>query len=251
MQRNVVPSQYPTMTIMESPAFSYAGAIKREAPSPPEDEPMNPPEWAVKRERPSPESQPQEVEEELLPETSSSERNFNLTPPEGAGKAAGTSTSIAANDGEDERTSSSSSPSWITTPRSEGESPSPSSNLCKELVTSDYRSGSDVISGLIRLYDDKYTSVSFGPTLLKEIVMASILGVGLSAGASIQGYRLMIERVRRVAQGSDSFSRLPAPFQRMLLHRNADMMVMLQCAYFFKTNQQGGEQVSRKSISAI
>ncbi len=97
-------------------------------------------------------------------------------------------------------------------------------------------------------YNTHYKSVNFGPTLLKEIIMCSLFGVNISPAAAMAAYRLMIERVARVAYGADIFKRLPAPAQSVLLRSNADLMVLLQGALFFHTGTQGLDQASLMAL---
>ncbi len=102
-----------------------------------------------------------------------------------------------------------------------------------------------VVTHLSEMYDMRYKSVSFGANLLKEMMLSSLCGVPLSAEASVASYRLMVERVSKVAKGSDEFVSLPAGIQEELLRRNADAMVILQGSSFFQGETNGVEQVCR------
>ena len=52
-------------------------------------------------------------------------------------------------------------------------------------------------------------------------------------------YRLMIQRVARVAQNFSDFLDLPTIAQTTLLKNNADMIVSLRGAVFFEMKKQG------------
>ena len=56
-------------------------------------------------------------------------------------------------------------------------------------------------------------------------------------------YRLMIQRVTRVAQSFNDFLDLPAITQTTLLKNNADMIVSLRGAVFFEIKKQGLDQI--------
>ena len=56
-------------------------------------------------------------------------------------------------------------------------------------------------------------------------------------------YRLMIQRVTRVAQSFNDFLDLPAITQTTLLKNNADMIVSLRGAVFFENKKQGLDQI--------
>ena len=56
-------------------------------------------------------------------------------------------------------------------------------------------------------------------------------------------YRLMIQRVTRVAQSFNDFLDLPAITQTTLLKDNADMIVSLRGAVFFENKKQGLDQI--------
>jgi uncharacterized protein YaaW (UPF0174 family) len=50
--------------------------------------------------------------------------------------------------------------------------------------------------------DPKFPIVFSGEELIKEMVMSSVFGVPLSVNATMTAYRLMIQRVTKVAQVS-------------------------------------------------
>ncbi len=102
---------------------------------------------------------------------------------------------------------------------------------------------STIVSHLSEAYDSQYSSVPFGANLLKEIILCSLCGVPISAETSITSYRLMIERVAKVAGGSSMFTSLPHRYRSALLRHNADMMVLLQGALFFQKSTGGFDQV--------
>ena len=92
-------------------------------------------------------------------------------------------------------------------------------------------------------HDVQYKSVAFGEELIKEMVMASVFGVPLSTTAAMTGYRLMIQRVTKVAQAQDLFLDLPHKVQSSLLKQNADLLVSLRGAVFFEDKKKGLDQI--------
>jgi hypothetical protein len=56
------------------------------------------------------------------------------------------------------------------------------------------------------------------------MVMSSVFKVPLSPSATMTAYRLMIQRVTKVAQGFDPFINLPYKMQSTLLKHNADLV---------------------------
>lgn len=99
------------------------------------------------------------------------------------------------------------------------------------------------IQAISQLHDFNYKSISFGEQLIKEMVMSSVFKVPLSPSATMSAYRLMIQRVTRVAQGLDSFINLPYKIQSMLLKQNADLIVSLRGAVFFEKRKGGLDQI--------
>jgi len=73
--------------------------------------------------------------------------------------------------------------------------------------------------------------------------MSSVFKIPLSPNATMTAYRLMIQRVTRVAQGLDSFINLPCKVQSMLLKQNADLIVSLRGAVFFEKRKGGLDQI--------
>ena len=55
---------------------------------------------------------------------------------------------------------------------------------------------------LSKAHDDQYRSVPFGEELIKEMVMASVFSLPLSQNSAMTAYKLMIQRVTKVAQAS-------------------------------------------------
>ena len=53
----------------------------------------------------------------------------------------------------------------------------------------------------------------FGEELIKEMVMASVFSLPLSQNSAMKGYKLMIQRVTKVAQASQSISSASQRFQ--------------------------------------
>jgi len=101
----------------------------------------------------------------------------------------------------------------------------------------------EAISRIAYLHDRSYKSVNFGEDLIKEMVFSSVCGIPLSAKSTMTAYRLMIQRVHRVATGFDPFSNLSLRTQSALLKHNADLVVSLRGAIFFERRKQGLDQI--------
>ena len=96
----------------------------------------------------------------------------------------------------------------------------------------------NVITQISQSHDRRYKSVSFGEELIKEMLFSSVFGVPLKANAALTAYRLMIQRVHRVATAFSPFSSLSLKSQSILLRHNADLVVSLRGAIFFEQNKQ-------------
>ena len=92
-------------------------------------------------------------------------------------------------------------------------------------------------------HDSVYQSVNFGEVLIKEMLMCSMFGVAMSMSAAIQGYRLQVERITRIANSIKCFTNLQKDDQVALLKENADLFVSLCGAIFFDKNKKGVDQV--------
>nr|AID52839.1 nuclear receptor [Tigriopus japonicus] len=92
-------------------------------------------------------------------------------------------------------------------------------------------------------HDKFYRSVAFGEELIKELVMCSVFGLPLSPNQAMTAYRLMIQRVTKVAQGFEPFNRLDRHAQKALLKTNADLMVSLRGGVFFDEKKKGIDQI--------
>jgi len=96
---------------------------------------------------------------------------------------------------------------------------------------------------LVNDHDTVYHSVNFGEVLIKEMLMCSMFGVAMSTSAAIQGYRLQVERITRIANSLKCFTILHKKDQVVLLKENADLLVSLQGAMFFDKRKKGVDQV--------
>ena len=96
---------------------------------------------------------------------------------------------------------------------------------------------------LVLDHDKVYHSVNFGEVLIKEMLMCSMFGVAMSTSAAIQGYRLQVERITRIANSSKCFTNLRKADQVILLKENADLLVSLRGAIFFDTKKKGVDQI--------
>jgi len=134
-------------------------------------------------------------------------------------------------------------PSDYDSEDSESERAGPSAHLPSapaEEITADELAQ---IKSIARTHDINYKSVNFGEELIKEMVMSSVFGVPLSVSATMNAYRLMIQRVTKVAQGFDLFTNLPHHVQSTLLKNNADTIVSLRGAVFFEKRKKGFDQI--------
>jgi hypothetical protein len=75
------------------------------------------------------------------------------------------------------------------------------------------------------------------------MLFSSVCGVPLSVNSSITAYRLMIQRINRVATGFGPFQSLNFKSQGVLLKHNADLVVSLRGAVFMEVNKQGLDQI--------
>lgn len=96
---------------------------------------------------------------------------------------------------------------------------------------------------LVTEHDERYRSVNFGEELIKEMIMCSMFGIPVSTSAAINGYRLSVERITRIAHNLDCFTDLPKNDQNNLLKENADLLVNLRGAIFFDRKKKGVDQV--------
>merc|ERR1719350_2576667 len=96
---------------------------------------------------------------------------------------------------------------------------------------------------LVKDHDERYRSVNFGEELIKEMIMCSMFGIPVSTSAAINGYRLSVERITRIAHNLDCFTDLPKNDQNNLLKENADLLVNLRGAIFFDRKKKGVDQV--------
>ena len=70
-----------------------------------------------------------------------------------------------------------------------------------------------------------------------------MFGVSMSTSAAIQGYRLQVERITRIANSLKCFTNLQKVDQVALLKENADLLVSLRGAIFFDKKKKGVDQV--------
>eukprot|EP00092_Neocalanus_flemingeri_P045881 GFUD01051470.1.p1 GENE.GFUD01051470.1~~GFUD01051470.1.p1 ORF type:complete len:682 (-),score=136.96 GFUD01051470.1:677-2722(-) len=96
---------------------------------------------------------------------------------------------------------------------------------------------------LVSDHDTVYHSVNFGEVIIKEMLMCSMFGVPVSTSAAIQGYRLQVERITRIANSLRCFTELKKVDQVTLLKENADLLVSLRGALFFDKKKKGVDQV--------
>eukprot|EP00092_Neocalanus_flemingeri_P048275 GFUD01055016.1.p1 GENE.GFUD01055016.1~~GFUD01055016.1.p1 ORF type:complete len:258 (-),score=45.94 GFUD01055016.1:601-1278(-) len=70
-----------------------------------------------------------------------------------------------------------------------------------------------------------------------------MFGVTVSTSTAIQGYRLQIERITRVANSLKCFTNLQKVDQVAVLKENADLLVSLHGAIFFDEKKKGMDQL--------
>ena len=100
-----------------------------------------------------------------------------------------------------------------------------------------------VMDTMVVQYEKCYCSVNFGEGLIKEMIMCSMFGTPVSTSAAIQGYRMIIERVTKIADNLPAFTDLTREDRDSLLKENADLVVSLRGAIFFDPDKLGIEQV--------
>jgi len=99
------------------------------------------------------------------------------------------------------------------------------------------------IERIVRDHDTVYFSVNFGEVLIKEMLMCSMFGVQVSSSAALQGYKLQVERITRIANSLPAFNNLVKADQNALLKENADLIVSLRGAIFFDKKKKGIDQI--------
>jgi len=102
---------------------------------------------------------------------------------------------------------------------------------------------SQEIERIVRDHDTVYFSVNFGEVLIKEMLMCSMFGVQVSSSAALQGYKLQVERITRIANSLPAFTNLVKADQNALLKENADLIVSLRGAIFFDKKKKGIDQI--------
>merc|ERR1712090_52009 len=70
---------------------------------------------------------------------------------------------------------------------------------------------------LVKQHNERYRSVNCGEELIKEMIMCSMFGIPVSTSAAINGYRLSVERITRIAHNLECFTDLPKIDQNNLL----------------------------------
>jgi len=99
------------------------------------------------------------------------------------------------------------------------------------------------IRRLADAHDKQYRSVPFGEELIKEMVMASVFSLPLSPNSAMTAYKLMIQRVTKVAQAFEHFMDMEHETQTALMKVNSDLVVSLRGAVFFDEKKKGLDQI--------
>ena len=100
-----------------------------------------------------------------------------------------------------------------------------------------------ILQDLTNQHDQHYLSVSFGEDVIKEMIMSSIYGTSINADTALFAYRVMMQRVQRVARNFSRFNVLPLSIQDVLLQQNSDFIISLYGAAFFQYKQAGLDQI--------
>ena len=99
------------------------------------------------------------------------------------------------------------------------------------------------LNNLVKTHDEQYKSVNFGEEMIKEMMMCSMFGIPISYNAAINGYKLCVERMFKVARSLNEFETLTHNDKEILLKVNVDLLVCLRGAIFFDPRKSGKEQV--------
>ena len=99
------------------------------------------------------------------------------------------------------------------------------------------------LKNLVGVHDAQYKSVNFGEEMIKEMMMCSMFGIPISYNAAINGYKLCVERMFKVAHSLQEFDSLNPGDKEILLKVNIDLLVCLRGAIFFDPRKSGKEQV--------
>ena len=73
--------------------------------------------------------------------------------------------------------------------------------------------------------------------------MSTYLVIQVSSSAALQGYKLQVERITRIANSLPAFNNLVKADQNALLKENADLIVSLRGAIFFDKKKKGIDQI--------
>lgn len=108
--------------------------------------------------------------------------------------------------------------------------------LLNEVFTRSGEEYINIVSELANQHDMHYRAINFGEDIIKSMIMTSIYGMPLSEKDTMYSYKLMIQRVERIAKHYPDFTGLPYEVQDNLLKHNADMIVSLRWSLFFHIN---------------
>ena len=100
-----------------------------------------------------------------------------------------------------------------------------------------------ILQDLTNQHDQHYLSVNFGEDVIKEMIMSSIYGTSIKTDTALFAYRVMMQRVQRVARNFSRFNVLPLNIQDVLLQQNSDFIISLYGAAFFQYKQAGFDQI--------
>eukprot|EP00095_Tigriopus_kingsejongensis_P003901 snap_masked-scaffold296_size217904-processed-gene-1.3 protein:Tk03901 transcript:snap_masked-scaffold296_size217904-processed-gene-1.3-mRNA-1 annotation:"retinoid x" len=107
------------------------------------------------------------------------------------------------------------------------------------------------IENITKIYDQQFRSVSLGEVIIKEMIVSSLYNVPISVSSSLSAYRLMVNRVTKIANSFDTFCTFPMRIKMALLKKNADPMVLLNGATFFSESAKEQIQVSMGEDDAL
>lgn len=115
----------------------------------------------------------------------------------------------------------------------------------EEYNSKNYLSAEDEIylNNLVKTHDEQYRTVNFGEEMIKEMMMCSMFGIPISYNAAINGYKLCVERMFKIARSLAEFETLTHNDKEILLKVNVDLLVCLRGAIFFDPRKSGKQQV--------
>ena len=118
-----------------------------------------------------------------------------------------------------------------------------SMGITKEMSMTPNLHDIQVATELSKKFDHDLCSISVGENVIRQKIMASMFGIPLSPECHVQAYRVMMQRIVKVALGYNPFISLPLNLQNILLKNNSMLIFSLRMI-FMDQRRQGMEQLT-------